>query len=254
MISQILGLNGDSDLVRLRVIDLETTGTAPPAEVIEFGRTDLVYDAADCAIDRPMARLYRPLNGIPPETMAVHHITEADFKADTPVCSPELLRQAVWGGAVPDVLVAHNCDFERQFVSEAATDALPWICTFKAALRVWPDAPKHSNQVLRYWLGVELDNALAMPPHRAGPDAYVTAFVLKALLAEASVEDMIAWTKEPRLLPKVPMGKHRGSAWADAPVDYLQWMSRQADMDPDVVWNARRELTRRQTAELSAPQ
>lgn len=117
-------------MTRLRVIDLETTGTEPPAEIIEFGRADVVFHEGNATVEKPMARLYRPLNGIPPETMAVHHITEADFSDGTSVCTPDRLRLAVWGGVAPDALVAHNCDFERQFVTEAATDALPWICTY----------------------------------------------------------------------------------------------------------------------------
>ena len=218
---------------------------APPAEIIEFGRTDVAFEDGQAVVDRPMARLYRPLNGIPPETKAVHHITEADIPKDAMACSPDRLRQAVWGGAKPDVLVAHNCEFEQQFITPTASDTLPWICTFKSALRVWPQAPRHTNQVLRYWLGLDLDAALAMPPHRAGPDAWVTAQVLAELLKAATVEQMIAWTKEPRLLPNIPFGKHRGVVWADAPLDYLQWMVRQSDMDGDVIWNARRELDRR---------
>ena len=91
----------------LRVIDIETTGLVPPAEIIEFGRVDVVSEGDAWRIGRPMARLYRPLNGIPPETMAVHHITEIDFTADTLVCSEHRLRLAVSAGATPDVLVAH---------------------------------------------------------------------------------------------------------------------------------------------------
>jgi len=68
-----------------------------------------------------MARLYRPLNGIPSETMAVHHITEADFTPDTPVCTEDRLRLAVWGRAKPSALVAHNCDFGRLFIPETIT-------------------------------------------------------------------------------------------------------------------------------------
>ena len=44
-------------MTRLRVIDLETTGIEPPAK-----------------IERPMARLYRTLGGIPPETKAGRHL------------------------------------------------------------------------------------------------------------------------------------------------------------------------------------
>ena len=57
-------------------------------------------------VEPPLAWLYRPLRGIPPETMAVHHITEADFRADTPVCTPEYLHNAVWSGPTPAALVA----------------------------------------------------------------------------------------------------------------------------------------------------
>jgi exodeoxyribonuclease X len=232
-------------LTLFRVVDIETTGTEPPAEIIEFGRVDLDTARAPLAIDRPLARLYRPLRGIPPETMAVHHITEGDIPEDAPVCTPDKLRQAVFGGSSPDVLVAHNSAFEQKFIGPEATDALPWICTYKSALRVWPEAPGHSNQVLRYWLGLKLEEKNAMPPHRAGPDAFVTAHILAELLKAASVEDMIAWTKEPRLMRSIPFGKHRGMAWSAAPLDYLQWMARQSDMDPDAIWNARQELARR---------
>ena len=229
----------------LRVIDIETTGMAPPAEIIEFGRVDVVSKGDAWHIERPMARLYRPINGIPPETMAVHHITETDFTADTPVCSEDRLKLAIQGGSNPDVLVAHNCSFERMFIPDTVTSDLPWICTLKVALRIWPNAPGHSNQILRYWRGLNLDAALAMPPHRAGPDAWVTAHLLTELLKEAAVETMIGWTAEPKCLPKVPFGKHRNSSWSDVPIDYLNWMVGQSDMDSDAIWCAQQELKRR---------
>lgn len=229
----------------LRVIDIETTGMEPPAEIIEFGRADVISEGSSWRFDRPMARLYKPLRGIPPETMAVHHITEAEFAADTPECTQDLLHKAVWGGNRPDVLVAHNCEFERKFIPEMVTEGLPWICTLKAAMRLWPDAPGHSNQVLRYWRTLELDPALAMPPHRAAPDAWVTANLLVELLKMTSVDQLVAWTSEPKFLPKLTFGKHRGLAWAEVPLDYLQWMTGKQDMDPDAIWCARQELERR---------
>ncbi len=235
--------------MRLRVIDIETTGQAPPAEIIEFGRVDVTLEAGGLwHVGKPMARLYLPLNGIPAETMAVHHLTEAIIGPDAVVCDSEKLRMAVWAAGDPDVLVAHNSAFEESFIPAAITAPVPWICTYKAALRVWPEAPRHSNQVLRYWRGLDLDADLAMPPHRAAPDAYVTAMVLIELLKSASVDEMVAWTKEPKLLPTIPFGKHRGLTWAEAPLDYLQWVTRQSDMDPDVVWNAQRALQARKSA------
>jgi exodeoxyribonuclease X len=234
-------------MTRIRVIDLETTGLAPPAEIIEIGRSDLVWGADGPMIENPLAWLYRPLNGIPPENMAVHHITEDDFGPNAPACTSDRLRAAIFHLSAPEILVAHNCEFERQFITPEVTGAIPWICTLKVALRVWPDAPRHSNQVLRYWRGMKLDHARAMPPHRAGPDAWVTAHILADLAQFASFDEMIAWTNEPKLLPTMTFGKHRGAGWDSIPIDYLQWMSGQADMDADVLWNARREIARRQT-------
>ena len=229
----------------LRVVDIETTGLAPPAEIIEFGRVDVRIDGDNVRIERPKARIYRPLNGIPPETMAVHHITEADFDANTPVCTEDRLQLAVWSGQKPDVMVAHNCEFEQLFIPTSITRDLPWICTQKAALRVWPDAPRHSNQVLRYWRGLTLEAGLAMPPHRAGPDAWVTAHLLIELVKTATIEQMVDWSSKPKQLPTIPFGKHRGLKWAEAPVDYLQWMVRQSDMNSDALACANEELARR---------
>ena len=55
-------------------------------------------------------------------------------------------------------IAAHNADFETKFFEPM----LPVICTYKAALRVWPDAPSHSNGALRYWLE---DQGKVSPSH-----------------------------------------------------------------------------------------
>jgi exodeoxyribonuclease X len=139
------------------------------------------------------------------------------------------------------------------FIADTAHGGLPWICTVRSAKNVWPEAPGHSNQVLRYWRDLRLDTALADPAHRAGPDAWVTAHLLIDMLKVATVEQMLAWTNEPRRLDRIPFGKHRGRPWAEPPEDYLRWMvgqggSGQGDKDADVVAAARQELDRRVTA------
>lgn len=231
--------------MRLRVIDLETTGFEPPAEVIEIGRSDVVHVPGHTTVEQPLSWLYRPINGIPPETKAVHHLTENDFSPETPACSPGHLQAALAHGGSADILVAHNCEFERKFITDIVGGGVPWICTYKVALHVWPDAPRHGNQVLRYWRGLTLDPALAMPPHRAGPDAWVTAHLLAELLTLAPVEQMIAWTNQPRRMPAITFGKHKGTEWSALPFDYLQWMVQQQTMDPDALWYANQEIARR---------
>jgi exodeoxyribonuclease X len=231
--------------MRLRVIDIETTGTEPPAEIIEFGFSDVIIDEAGITISKPKSWLYRPLNGIPAETKAVHHLTEADFEPTRAPATERHMQAAIAYRDAPDVLVAHNCAFERLFLPDTVTGGRPWICTLKSAMHVWPDAPRHSNQVLRYWRELDLDPALAMPPHRAGPDAWVTANILADLLQFATVDQMIEWTTLPKPMPTLPFGKHKGEAWTDVPLDYLYWMVRQ-DMDADTLWHAKAELARRE--------
>lgn len=231
----------------IRIVDFETTGMEPPAQVCEVGWCDLVRTEDEWVVDGPFSFL-TGAKTMPPEVRAVHHIALAEVEHLAPF-GPAGFFQAAQDDGVT-VLAAHNLDFEAKFLGE---HAVPTICTLKAALRVWPDAPAHSNGVLRYWLEdnglLSLDHATAMPPHRAGPDAYVTAHILKALLAAgATGKDMVAWTREPRLLPTCPIGKFRGKPWAEVEAGFLNWMLAQASMEEDLKWNAQRELDRRRAA------
>lgn len=226
----------------IRLIDFETTGMEPPAEVVEVGYCDLTQAGDVWEVGEPVSWLCGVAQ-MPPETRAVHHISLADVRDLTPFDPVSPLNN---GAARPTVIAAHNMDFEAKFLGD---HGLPAICTLKAALRVWPDAPAHSNGVLRYWLEdqglLALDHDKAMPPHRAGPDAYVTAHILKALLRVATGREMVAWTREPRLLPTCPLGKFRGKPWPEVEDGFLGWMLRQPDMEADLKWNALRELDRR---------
>ena len=222
----------------VRVIDFETTGMEPPAaEVCEVGICDL--DLATGVVGEPKSWLCG-VTSMPPEVRAVHHISLAECAGKEPfnigmVMAPDI-----------SVFAAHNSDFEARFF----TSPKPLLCTYKAALRIWPDAPSHGNSALRYWLEdqgklPEL-NAYSQPSHRAGPDAFVTAHILKALIdAGATGKDMVAWTKEPRLLSKCPIGKFRGKPWSEVQDGFLGWMLKQPDMEEDLKWNAKREIARR---------
>jgi exodeoxyribonuclease X len=63
--------------------------------------------------------------------------------------------------------------------------------------------------------------------------------------AGATGREMIAWTKEPRLLPTCPIGKFRGKPWPEVEAGFLGWMLRQPTMEADLKWNAEREIARR---------
>lgn len=224
----------------IRVIDFETTGTEPPAQVCEVGICDLDLGAKE--VFRPFGWLCG-VDSMPPEVRAIHHISKTECDGSAPFDAGEMFGKSY---GMPNAMAAHNAEFETKFF----TSPVPVICTYKAALRVWPDAPSHSNGALRYWLEdqglIAPDHALTQPAHRAAPDAYVTAHILLSLFnAGATGKEMVAWTKEPRLLPKCPLGKFRGQPWSEVEAGFLGWMLRQESMEEDLKWNARREIARR---------
>ncbi|NIE80059.1 3'-5' exonuclease [Asaia sp. As-1742] len=182
--------------MRLRVIDLETSGAHPIAsEVIEFGSVDLVLHGDVWLIEPVHTQLFKPKAPLTPETQAVHHLMDEDFSDELPTATPETLSALVRRDPVPDMLCAHHIAFERHFLTDTMTQGLPWLCTLRIGQKLWPDAPRHTNQILRYWLKLDLDRASASPAHRAGPDAYVTAHILQRQLALADPEALLRLTQ-----------------------------------------------------------
>lgn len=215
----------------IRAIDFETTGlpseTATDHAIVEIGWCDIG--------GTPQAILCKPARSIECEAMAVHHITEEDVAEATGDLSAL---------GTPDYFAAHGADFEQKFFTPTA----PMICTYKVAVRLWPDAPAHGLQFLRYHLPLVVDRNLATPPHRAGPDAYLCAALMQAILdhsAAPSLEEMVRWSSGPALLPRVTFGKHYGKKWEELPTDYLEWIVYKSDMERDVMANAKHHLKRR---------
>lgn len=227
-----------------RVIDYETSGLPEDddATVIEFGRIDV--NLATLEIGNAWSALADPRRPIQPQVRAVHHITDAELRGHP---LPGDRWGEFWAGCGPDdVVAAHNAAFERHFHDG---NGRPWVCTYKAARAVWPEAPSHGNQALRYWLALDddpgFDPARAQPAHRALPDAYVTAHLLVRLLRLRPIAELIQITKEPVLLRDLTFGKHRGVRYADAPIDYLEWIVDKSDLDADTKHTARYWLRER---------
>lgn len=232
-----------SDVQRLRVIDYETTGVPEEAmaEVIELAYVDV--DPKALVVTGTWQSLAKPVGLIPPQVKAVHHLLEEDL--DEAPAIDELWPRLFQGCGAHDILVAHNASFEQHFHDGGGRG---WIDTYKCALVLWPEAPSHSNQVLRYWLDLDrssgFDRAMAMPPHRALPDAYVTAHILIRLLQESTVEEMVGISSRPALLRRIGFGKHKGLLFSEAPSDYLRWIVDKAEFDVDVTATARFWLER----------
>jgi len=225
----------------IRVVDFEATGLEIGAAVVEVGFTDL--NAATREIGQTSATLCRVAQ-MPPATRAIHHIRAEDTASFPPYDRRCLYEDAVRAGVY--AWAAHSAQFEERYL----IGSLPTFCTNKAALRLWPDAPGHSVFALLYWLEdqgrVTFDQARAHPPHRAGPDSYATAVLLKAMLDEGLTgRTLREWSAEPRIFPTCPIGDWRGRPWADCDWGFLQWILRKID-DPEIRFNAALELERRE--------
>lgn len=230
----------------LRVLDFETSGMPTdddPHAICEIGWIDVVMSDGDWLVEpSPHSLLVDLGRPISVAARAVHHISDADVAGQA---SREEAVAILMGGMAPETsaFVAHFAEFENKFFDGAGVD---FICSYKSALRIWPEAESHSNQFLRYFLGLELDHGKAMPPHRAGPDAYVTAHILHAILETgADIEEMIRWTAGPALLHRVTFGKHKGKLWKELPSDYLSWIADKSDLGRDEKANARHWLKQR---------
>jgi exodeoxyribonuclease X len=230
--------------VKIRCIDTETTGVPSDEEtghaLVEIGWCDLseasTIDGTDYVVGEQAGELVNPGRPIPVQARAVHHISDEDVQD---AIHPDEACMILNDGDHTHCC-AHNIDFEKKFVGIGDRK---WLCTYKTALRLWPDAPGHKLGELMYFLEIDKEpdfvKEKAFPAHRAPPDAYLCAFVLRKILrTHDDVEELIRWSNGPALLYMCFMKKHKNKPWAtvareDRP--YLVWIYEQSDVkDRDI--------------------
>ena len=235
----------------LRVIDFEFTNEPTeedPGALVEAGFTDIYFDEDGIELTRPWAAICRPGRPIPPASMAVHHITDEEAAAGIPPGHAFMRFMGTDGETQrPDYFVSHNVTAEQGFFKG---NDIPWICTYRAALRLWPDEESHKLQHLRYSLGLKINQKLGLPAHRAGPDSYVGAGIMAAILErmmnQVDLKTLVRWSKGAPLFTKLSFGKHKGQRYDEVPTDYLYWIIDKSEMGSDVKANARFWLKQRQ--------
>lgn len=225
-----------------RVVDVETSGLPEDEQhgIVELGWIDLNIETGE--ISKPVSFLVNPGHPIPNHIRAIHHISDDDVAQA--LFPDQAVGRLLLGLEDGDVLAAHSAKFEQAFI-DAGTR--PWLCTWKISLRAWPELISHSNQALRYELAVDkepdFDVGFAMPPHRALPDAVVTAFILRKELALGrTLERLIQISAEPGFLTWIGGAKHRGKTFKEvAQIDpsYLGWIVDKSDMSEDDKFTAK---------------
>jgi exodeoxyribonuclease X len=228
----------------IRPCDVEATSLEANAEVIELG----AYDIRDGHLyTTGYHSLVKPAAPIPPNSSAVHHLTDADVVDAPPwnIAWRKLVEIDPEYAGAELVFAAHVASYERQFLDPLIKAR--WICTWKCAHRQWPDLDGHKLQELRYMLKLPAETTLAMPPHRALPDAYLCGLLVLELLKHQTVEKLVAWSAEPPVFTKFDFGnRYRGQPLSAGDDGYLDWLAnKEHSMGDDWRWNAKREIARR---------
>ena len=114
------------------VLDTETTGlNTAECKVIELGMILFEFDPQTGQVHRVLKvfdELEDPGVPIPPETTAVHHITD-DMVRGKRINDQEVLSML----AQASVVIAHNAAFDRPFVEQRwpEFENKPWVCSIK---------------------------------------------------------------------------------------------------------------------------
>jgi exodeoxyribonuclease X len=174
-----------------------------------------------------------PIN---PKAQASHHISPQCLKAPRAIVRSDAVGKLSEVAAPDTFLVAHNSEFDSKFLPELITNH--WICTYRCAKRIWPQAPGYSNQVLRYWLGIIPDLSIAptvkaRAPHQALYDVATTTGILLKMLESHTPTELLQLSG-PVKLETISFGKHKGTPFNQIPLDYLAWLRGQANLDSDL--------------------
>jgi exodeoxyribonuclease X len=224
--------------MELIVVDTETSDLEPAkgATILELAWMRLTCNDTNW-MPVEAYETYVQYNGpINPHAQASHHINPSDLRPERAITRNDAVSKLL-GDIEPDTfIVAHNADFDSKFLPEIVHN--PWICTYRCAKKIWPNAPGYSNQVLRYWLQIKPDLSLAptvrpRAPHQALYDVATTTGILLKMLEKHPPAELFQFS-QPTLLKTIEFGKHKGTPFTQVPKDYLVWLADQPKLDQDV--------------------
>ena len=214
-------------MMRAIYYDTETTG-------LSFDNDRVVEIAAyDQERDKSFVELVNPGIPIPAEATSVHNITnDMTAKADNFAAVGKRFIEFCDGDVV---LIAHNNDaFDINFMfKEFARNNLimpdwKFLDSLKWARRYRYDLPKHNLQFLREEYGIEANNA-----HRALDDVKVLYQIFKTMTDDLPIPTVYALMKQPRLVLRMPFGKHKGKPLKEVPKNYVSWLSSNGALDKE---------------------
>ncbi|EMD2711954.1 DUF3820 family protein, partial [Acinetobacter baumannii] len=132
----------------------------------------------------------------------------------------------------------HNIDYDIAAIARCGVDVshIKPICTLALARKTWPDAEAHNISALIYMIsqGSSKARELLKGAHRADADIILTANILMHIVYHLNIhdiEELYRVSEEARIPTTINFGKHKGTAIAELPKDYIQWLLRQDELD-----------------------
>lgn len=223
-------------------LDTETTGLEKKDRLCSIGMITENGDERDT-----LYALVNPYKKIPPEAMAVHHITNEMVEAAPGFDESEAAGRIAELNDTGTLMVGHNLAFDLAML---AKEGVTWqggmIDTLKCTKHLLGnEIDRFSLQFLRYELLLyreEVQEAerlgIAVQAHHALSDALHTRMLHRYLRTMADDDQLMELTTEHALVHKLTFGKYAGKFIEDiARRDprYLEWMlGSLSDMDEDL--------------------
>lgn len=264
------------------VLDTETTGTDDDSDIIEFSASFPVSsnDSFDDVYN--YTTRFKPTHDVPAGASAVHFITTEDLENEDSYSNKHSEFYPLFD--IKQYYVGHNVQFDRRMLQKNNARHVPstqmesfdnddsWICTLKLAKKLFAEDPEFKNLTLSFlWFKFELYKTCTrkIVPHSAEDDVYMTYKVLSHLVNIAIERNLIDTNKDigsqvvslantPICYSTMTIGKHKGWAMEDVPMNYLEWMIMNMDVmnpempnfDADLAHTVEVEITRRIDAGL----
>lgn len=211
-------------------VDVETTGLDPEKDkVVEIS----VIRVNEDGTVQDFETLVNPGIPIDPTASAVHDIVDSDVENSPRI---EEIEGTIFQLCMGSVLVSHNMAFDSMFLKDLKE--MPWICTFRLARKLWPEAPGHALKILQYWLKIDMPSGKS---HRAGYDTRLLRLVFDRMRKETgdlSLVEIADFASLPVRIDVMPFGKHKGKTLEKIPAGYIDWLIENC-RDEDVRYSVR---------------
>lgn len=216
--------------MRVCLVDVETTGVNPTKDrvcEIAWRVIDNEFNTVDSDVS-----LINPGMSIPSGASAVNGIS--DIMVRDALGLAEYIESVGRPFEYSDlVFVAHNSKFDYSFLKAFVHPEARQLCTLRASRLIYPDADSHKQAALAYSLGLEIDRTKV---HSAEGDLDILQQLLGRLLDDSrlDIEGLIALSMSPRMIERMPFGKHKGEALTRLPRQYVSWLLNEATIDDDL--------------------